>query len=377
MSEGERLRAAVVGCGGAGVYNHIAWYATHPGVELAGLVDTDPERAANAAAQWGGRPYQDLGTMLERERPRLVSIATPVHLHAAHTVRCLAAGCDVLCEKPMAPTPADCRRMIDAASASGRMLGIALDKRFSEEFRLARKLIRDGEIGEPLFVRIHWVATVEWSGFRTRRYTGGGVFQDVGSHFLDLIPWTLDSELRSVQGSMQLFNPDRLEVEEHAVATLRTDSGLQALVETSWIGPFDYNGHIEEFWVYGRRGTVKAFGNLRFELPGVHLWSNSAREWRIMQVSTSNFARYQYKQMIDEFVRCVRSGERFRPDANDGLRSIAAVVAFYQAADSHRAVALPLAQEPDVDAILTRLHANALAGDRGPNNDGRTWGCFR
>ena len=100
-----------------------------------------------------------------------------------------------------APTPADCRRMLEAAAASGRMLGIALDKRFSEEFRLARKLIRDGEIGEPLFVRIHWVATVEWSGFRTKRYTGGAVFQDVGSHFLDLIPWTLDTELRSVHCS--------------------------------------------------------------------------------------------------------------------------------------------------------------------------------
>ena len=86
MGEGERLRAAVVGCGAAGVYNHIAWYATHPGVELAGLVDTDPERAATAAAQWGGSPYHDLDTMLERERPRLVSIATPVHLHAAHTM---------------------------------------------------------------------------------------------------------------------------------------------------------------------------------------------------------------------------------------------------------------------------------------------------
>ena len=42
MGDGERLRAAVVGCGAAGVYNHIAWYATHPGVELAGLVDADP-----------------------------------------------------------------------------------------------------------------------------------------------------------------------------------------------------------------------------------------------------------------------------------------------------------------------------------------------
>ena len=123
--------------------------------------------------------------------------------------------------------------------------------------------------------------------------------------------------------------------------------------------------------MYGRRGTVKAFGNLRFELPGVHLWNNSAREWRIMQVSTLNFARYQYKQMIDEFVRCVRSGEPFRPDGNDGLRSIEAVVAFYQAADSRRPVALPMAQEPDVDAILTRLQANALASGRGTNGNGR------
>ena len=116
---------------------------------------------------------------------------------------------------------------------------------------------------------------------------------------------------------------------------------------------------------------MKAFGNLRFELPGVHVWNNATREWRIVQVSTLNFARYQYKQMIDEFVRCVRSGEQFRPDGNDGRRSIEAVVAFYQAADSQRPVALPLAEEPDVEAILTRLRATALAGDRGPDRNRR------
>jgi predicted dehydrogenase len=195
-----RLKAAVVGCGGAGTINHLPWYAWHDDVELVGAVDVDLARAEWCAGRWGGRAYQSLGEMLAAERPDLVSIATPVHFHAEQTVEALRAGCHVLCEKPMARTLAECDEMIDAAARQQVMLGVALDKRFSPLFQRAHELIRAGEIGTLRFVRVHWTVSIDWGAgsFRSKRMTGGGVFEDVGSHFVDLCAWLMGSPIRAL-----------------------------------------------------------------------------------------------------------------------------------------------------------------------------------
>ena len=177
---------------------------------------------------------------------------------------------------------------------------------------------------------------------------------------------------------MQLFNPNCLEVEEWKSVRLPQctpppASRLQALVQTSWIGPFECNGHTEKFWVYGRSGTVKAFRDLRFELPGLHDRNNAAHEWRIMQVSTPNFVRYQYKQMIDELVRCVAQGSGSGPKATTGSVRLKRRWPSTRPAEGRRAVVLPLAQEPDAHAptgtchpltwtLLTPVHSNRTIG---------------
>ena len=113
------LRAAVVGCGSAGLINHIPWYALHEDVDLVAVVDADLAKAERAAKQWGSQAYTSVADMLAAKAPDLVSIATPVHLHAPQTAQVLDAGCHVLCEKPMARTVAECQEMIDRAQHRG------------------------------------------------------------------------------------------------------------------------------------------------------------------------------------------------------------------------------------------------------------------
>lgn len=361
----KKLKAAVVGCGGAGVFNHIPWYAEHEGVELVGLADSNITQARKCAQKWGGRPYDNLSEMLDKEKPDMVSIATPGHLHAEHTIECFRHNCHVLCEKPMAPTIEECQQMIDSARKNNLILGIVSDRRFDIGYEKARQFILSGEIGEPLFLRVHWIANCvdAWSGgYRVKLETGGGAFQDCASHYIDICRWWLNSEIETIQGMIDICYPEILEVEDQAVALVRFKNGTSGIIETSWIGPSGYriNGihqEIHENWIYGTKGTIKVLGNR--EPAGIDLWNKKTGEWRIMPVPcTSQFSRY--KKMIDEFISCVQKNRTFTPSGEDGKRVMEVILGLYQASHSGTKVRLPLKSSPNVREIFTDLRKSSL-----------------
>lgn len=362
-----KLKAAVIGCGGGGMVNHIPWYAMNHDVELAGLMDPNPT-IKEWVGTYGGNFYTDLDEMLTREKPDLVSIASPVHLHCEQTVKCLERGCHVLCEKPMAPTLAECRRMIDKAAEKKRILGIGLDKRFSPVFHEMKRRIVAGEIGKPLFFRVlvdisqFWVGDPKCDpGFRGKLYTGGGAFQDLGSHYLDQISWILDSELSAVSGKISICLPEQMEVEDQAVAIVRLANGVWGMLETTWIGAHDPSfGHHEELDIYGTNKVIRSFGAHRMELPSLELFDRKTRGWQTFPIGSDlgRFSHYQYKRMIDEFVACVRDGRAFVPDGRVGLTSTGAVLGLYLATHTGKEVSLPLEKDPPLREIFAQLRKN-------------------
>jgi len=104
-----RLRAAVIGASGIGRY-HAKWLV-HEGADLVAIVGSSSSSTQVTAARlsttlgFTGRAYAAVDDMLARERPDVVSIASPPHLHADHALRCLEAGAHVLCEKPFVWAP--------------------------------------------------------------------------------------------------------------------------------------------------------------------------------------------------------------------------------------------------------------------------------
>lgn len=360
-----RLKVAVVGCGRAGITNHIPWYAEHPEAELVGLVDADIVKAERCAEKWGGKAYNNLTEMLDKEKPDMVSVATPVRLHRENTVECLRHNGHVLCEKPMAPTLEECQKMVSIAKEKNLILGIVSDRRFDPGYQRARQVILSGEIGKPLFFRVHWVANcVEmWSGgYRVKLETGGGTFQDNGSHFIDLSRWLFDTEVETVQGTIEMYYPEITEVEDQAVAILQFKNGVSGLIETSWVGPMNYRCHgihqeINETWIYGTEGAVKILSNR--EPAVVDIWDKKKNEWRIISVpGVPQF--YRYKQMINEFVSCVQKKKEFLPSGEDGKKVIAVVLALYQASFIGKKVSLPLDKSPNLSEIFTNLRKERL-----------------
>ena len=179
---------AVVGVGHMGGLHaqKLAVLASEGVLELAGVLDADAERAAAVAEPLGAQPLRDLEQVIERADA--VCLAVPTSLHAEIAERLLAAGLDVLVEKPMATSRADARRMIDVARAHGCLLQVGHIERFSRAFREIQPLIR-----RPRFIEVHRLGP--YSG----RATDASVVLDLMIHDLDIVSMLAGAEVESVE----------------------------------------------------------------------------------------------------------------------------------------------------------------------------------
>lgn len=196
MTAGTPIRVAVIGCGAVVEQYHApALEALEASGALEVIVLCDPaETRLESLAQRFPRAARSIAIdgVLDR-RPDLALIASPPALHAAQAVALLAAGTDVLCEKPLAPASAEVSRMIDAARDSQRMLAAGLFRRFFSATRSVRDLIRSERLGAFRSAMVTEAGGFEWP-FRTASaftpsLTPGGVLLDIGVHAVDLLTW--------------------------------------------------------------------------------------------------------------------------------------------------------------------------------------------
>jgi predicted dehydrogenase len=141
-------RVAVVGCG-AIAYEHLGHLTHSPLVTLVGVADTSPTAASFATERFGAaRAYTDLAAMLAESAPDVVHVLTPPHTHVELVEQCLAAGADVICEKPAAPDAATLDRMIDAAEQAGRRFVESQNMRYNDPVQAIVAATAAGRLGE-------------------------------------------------------------------------------------------------------------------------------------------------------------------------------------------------------------------------------------
>ena len=198
-AETGRLKAAIIGCGRFALRQHIPALRSVSEVELYAF-GSRSEAKARAARDASGNPsariYTDTAELLADREIDLVLVCTPNETHAAITISALEHGKHVLCEKPMAVSSADCRRMVDAAERSGRKLSIGFQNRFRPEVQFLAGLCRGGHLGEIYHAKAHAVrrrGVPTWGAFLSKEIQGGGPLIDIGSHSIDLALWLMDN----------------------------------------------------------------------------------------------------------------------------------------------------------------------------------------
>jgi 1,5-anhydro-D-fructose reductase (1,5-anhydro-D-mannitol-forming) len=222
-----------------------------PRSRLAGIVTRDPGKAA----AYGAPAWDQLGEALAEAGADAVYVATPVFLHAPQTLASLAAGCHVLCEKPMAMNYAEAVSMEQAAAAAGRLLGIAYYRRMYPKVKRALELLRAGAIGWPFFAE---ATSHEWRQFGRgsadwrvqREFAGGGPLYDVASHRIDLLNYLFGNPVAATGRVSTLV--DEIQVEDNATALIEYESGVRGLVDVRW------HSHVarDEFRIRGTAGEM-------------------------------------------------------------------------------------------------------------------------
>ena len=241
-----KLRMGVVGMGmGLG---HARGFDSHPGAELVALCDVDAHRMQAVADELGVTElYTDAETMFRKAGLDAVGIAVPNKFHAPLTISALKQGLHVLCEKPMAMTVAEARRMNEAAHKAGLNLMIDFSHRFTDAAAALRQQVEAGVVGDIYFGRTIWHRQRGIPGFGgwfgIQEMSGGGPLVDLGVHMIDLALWFMGyPDPVSVTGSIydKIAVPlarkarKKFSVEDLACGMVKFANGATLVVETSW-----------------------------------------------------------------------------------------------------------------------------------------------
>lgn len=241
-----KLRVGVIGLGmGKG---HIRGYLTHPQAEVVAIADVSEQVLAAVGDEFGinGR-YTSPEQMIAEANLDVVSVATPNKFHKAYTIAAFAAGCHVLCEKPMAMNAAEGREMLAAAEKAGKRLMINFSYRFSEPSFALKAQVDSGILGDIYFARTIWHrrrGIPRFGGwFGQKALSGGGPLIDLGVHRLDLAlwlmgypqpTWVMASAYNPIASRLASEAGVAYDVEDMAVALIKFANGATVEVEASW-----------------------------------------------------------------------------------------------------------------------------------------------
>ena len=249
------FKIGIIGCGGIAHGKHMPALKNQPNAEMVAFCDIVEERAREAADKFGvpgARVYTDYRELLKEESIEVVHVCTPNDSHADISIAALEAGKHVMCEKPMAKTAADARRMRDAAKRTGRKLSIGYQNRFRSDSQYLKKICSEGELGEIYYAKAHAIrrrAVPTWGVFLDEEKQGGGPLIDIGTHALDLTLWMMDnyepkvvlgtvfhklSQRQNAANAWGPWDPAKFTVEDSAFGMIVMKNGATIMLESSW-----------------------------------------------------------------------------------------------------------------------------------------------
>lgn len=245
------LRYGLIGCGEIGRLR--AQGLRQASRHLAAVSDLDNNRTAQVAA--GAGFEADWRELILRADVDAVIVSTPPSVHAEMTIAALRAGKHVICEKPLARTPEECRAMVQAARENERFLGTGFNYRFYPSVLKAQQLLDSGIIGEVDHVRSYtgYSATEHnHAWLHDTEVMGGGSLRDNGIHLLDLTCHFL-GDVAEIQGLTSGTVWDFRGCEDNGCVLLRSSKGKIASAQASWT---EWRGYRFEIEITGERGVI-------------------------------------------------------------------------------------------------------------------------
>lgn len=328
------VRIAVIGTGYIAHTYHIPALLGLPEARVVALgYHSQRDRAIDLARDIGLAPHDchaDPYEAIGRDDVDAVLVLTPNDTHLPLARAAAAAGKHALVQKPLAPTPADCERIIEAARDAGVVLAASLMHRYFPEVREARRHIDSGAIGAIQSIRIrNAVKASNWAEWlHSRERAGGGAAIDVGVHGIDLVRHWTGAEITTAQARAATLAPERelndesgprrvqATNEDFAVAIYELSSGGIGIHEISW------NEHAPprrfEAEVRGSAGAVLVRSGHSAPLAISSPVLEASGSWLLPFLPHESPGISQHQAFID----AVRRGRTNETPGDDGLAAV-------------------------------------------------------
>ncbi len=263
----------------------------------------------------------------------LVVVASPDHFHMEQCVKALNAGKHVACEKPLAPSVADCRNIIAAVEKSKRFFMTGQVCRYAPGFKLAKFLLDSGRIGELTYVESEYAHDYtqaagyqDWRKDSTIRRQG---FLGGGCHALDLTRWLAGDPLE-VFCYMNHKHLSDWPTPDTGVAVVKFPADVIGRVFVS-IGvkrPYTMRTVLN-----GTKGTIICDNTSdHIQICEADVCKQSSA-LKFSQIPV-NIANHNVRSELEEFVACIQRGEQCPTDVYQGTKTVAFAEAAIESAHS-------------------------------------------
>lgn len=348
----KRIRWGVIGCGGIASRRMIPELIHHAdNAELVSVMDVNPVRASEVAAQFGVAHHCAFETELLAQDLDAVCIASPPMEHARQTIMAAQAGKHILCEKPIALTRKEVDDMENACAAASVSFMLGFCMRYNPYHLKARELVQAGALGRLVMGRAQltcWYPPIPGAWRQDLAQSGGGSLQDMGIHCLDLLEWILDSRVVDVTGFQdQLVQRYSTPVEDASTVLLRFANGAHGIVDAYFNLPDAAAQNTLE--LHGSAGSLIAQGTIGQE-PAGRMFGvfHQQGDYQANQTRSAGPQREEfqlesggiYGQMLSEFSQSLLERQPPAITLADGRHSIALVEAIYRAGRERRVIAV-------------------------------------
>ncbi|MBE6596215.1 MAG: Gfo/Idh/MocA family oxidoreductase [Ruminococcaceae bacterium] len=225
----EKINVAVIGYGGMG-----GWHTRHllesDVATLCGIYDIKEERR-QLARENGIYAYDSLEALLGDEKIELVTIAIPNDQHKEMSIKAMAAGKHVICEKPVTLSAKDLQEIFDAADKYGRLFTTHQNRRWDCDYLMMKEAYASGKLGNVFGVESRYQGSRGIPGdWRGQKKYGGGMLLDWGVHLIDqMLGIVYDRRIESLYCKFDHITND--EVDDGFKLDLYFEGGLTARIE--------------------------------------------------------------------------------------------------------------------------------------------------
>lgn len=336
----KRVKLCLVGAGRAGIVHARNYVLEITDAEIVAIVDSNGKIAEEASKELNvSHCYLSFEDALKREEFEAVCIGAPTSVHAEIILAAAESGKHIFCEKPLAVTLEEVKNMKDVIKRNQVKFQIGFMRRFDQNFLKAKKMIEQGEIGNPILVK----SVGRGPGLPPKWYCdvkrSNGLLAEVNSHDFDSLRWFIGSDYEQVYALADNFKCPQYKEEypdfyDTAAVSLRFKNGVLGIIDGCCPATYGYDARME---ILGTEGMLQIGSQ---QASSVLVWNKKSqlikegnKSWRIL-------FKDAYLEEDKYFVHCILNDEEPKVGIEDGEKALEIVIAANQSIKTGQPITL-------------------------------------